>query len=144
MNVKRFAAACVAVYVVHQVCEFLVHVVWLGGTYKDLAHVWRPEDELMSLYWVMYVSNIFYAVVFCFIFVRGYENRGIAEGVRYGALVGLLMSIPMAFASYSIYPIPFSLAVKWLLSGIAIAIVEGIVVASIYRPKPAGAVETAA
>jgi len=36
-----------------------------------------------------------------------------------------------------IYPIPYSLALKWFLSGLAVCVVLGIVAAAVYKPAKA-------
>jgi hypothetical protein len=57
--------------------------------------------------------------------------------VRYGLAVGAMISIMQAVDSYVIYPIPQSLAVTWLLSGVIIFAVCGAVLAAIYKPQKA-------
>ena len=133
MNVKRFAIACVVVYLVNQVLGFLVHGLWLDPVYQAHAGVFRTPEEIQGLYWVMLVTSAVFTVGFCYIFVRGYENRGVMEGIRYGALIGIFFSVPQAYDSYAVYPIQYALALKWFLSGVAMCIVYGIVVALIYR-----------
>ena len=68
MNVKRFVLACVSVYVAYQVLGFLIHTVFLGDTYGSMASVWRPEAELMSNMWIMYLTSAVWTVLFCYIF----------------------------------------------------------------------------
>jgi hypothetical protein len=137
MNTKRFWLSCLAVYVVGQVLGFLIHRIWLGPTYLSLADLWRPEAEMQSKMWIMFVTAAVWTVGFCWIFVKGYENKGIAEGLRFGLVIGLFYSLPMAYDSYVIYPIPYSLALKWFLSGLVYTVICGLVVAAIYRPRVA-------
>jgi hypothetical protein len=137
MNVKRFALGCVAVYVVYQVLGFLIHQIMLGGTYKALETVWRPEAEMMSMMWVMFVTSAVWVVLFCYIFTRGYENKGIMEGVRYGLLIGLFWGIPYAYESYMIYPITMGLAHAWFISTVIVATICGMVMAMVYKPAEA-------
>ena len=134
MNTKRFWLACAAVYVVHQILSFLIHEVWLMPTYEALAHVWRPEQDMMSKMWMMWVTSAVWVILFCYIFVRGYENKGLMEGLRYGVIIGLFYFLPMAYESYVIYPITYALALQWFIAGMAMSIILGIVAALIYRP----------
>ncbi len=133
MNTKKLLISFVAVYVVAQVLSYLIHAVWLGPTYASLSEVWRPEAELMSKQWIMFVTSAVWAFFFCYIFVRGYENKGLVEGVRYGAIIGLFFGIPQAYDAYVVYPIPYHLALKWFLSGMVVSILCGIVVALVYK-----------
>ena len=89
---------------------------FLGETYASLASVWRPEAEMMSKMWIMYLTSAVFTVLFCYIFTRGYEGKGAIEGVRYG-LLGRLMGLPYAYESYIIYPITLRLAHTWAIVG---------------------------
>lgn len=137
MNVKRFALACVVVYVVYQVLSFIINVYILGDTYLALASVWRPEAEMMSKMWILFLTSAVWTVLFCYIFTRGYENKGVMEGVRYGLMIGLFIGIPFSYESYAIYPITLGLAHTWAILAVVISIVCGAVLAAIYKPLEA-------
>jgi hypothetical protein len=128
----KLLIAFVAVFVVSQVCNYLIHGQWLSATYQSLASVWRPDME--SKRWIMFVAGAVFAFFFCYVFARGYEGKGIAEGARYGAIIGLFFGVPQAYDSYVIYPIPYSLALKWFVSGLVVTVILGIVAAAVYKP----------
>ena len=130
---KRFWMAFVACYVVGQVLGFAIHGVWLDPVYKSMPSVWRPEAEFQDMFWIMMVSAAALVFAFCYIFTKGYEGKGVMEGVRYGLWVALLCAIPQAFDSFVIYPVPLSLAVKWAVSGVAYFVILGAILASIYK-----------
>jgi hypothetical protein len=132
---KRFWLGFAAIYVVTHVLGFLVHEVLLSGAYERLAQLWRPEEEMRGMMWIFYITSAVYLWVFCYIFTKGYENRGLMEGVRYGLLMGLFMSVPWAFDSFVIFPIPMSLALSWFVSGIVVFVILGVIFAAIYRPE---------
>ena len=137
MNVKRFVLACVAVYVANQVLGFIINMFVLGGIYEALSHVWRPEAEMMSKMWIMYLTGAVWAVLFCYIFTRGYEGKGAMEGARYGLIMGLFIGIPFSYESYMIYPITLSLAHAWMVSAVVLSVICGLVLALIYKPAEA-------
>ena len=137
MNVKRFVLACVAVYLVYQVMSFVINMFILGDTYQALASVWRPEAEMMSKMWIMFLTSAVWTVLFCYIFTRGYENKGVMEGVRYGLVIGLFVGIPFSYESYAIYPITIGLAHAWVILTVVISIACGAVLAAIYKPAEA-------
>lgn len=132
MNVKRFILASLSVYITFQVLDFIIHGLILASTYQALPHLWRPD--MMSLMWIMYLSSLFMSFVFVYIFAKGYENRGVPEGLRFGIVMGLFMNVIGMFSQYAMYPIPFSLTIQWFLYGMAEFIVAGIVVSAVYRP----------
>jgi len=137
MNVKRFVLACAAVYVIYQIFGFVVHQLLLGDIYKVMESVWRPEAQLMSKMWIMYLTSAVWTVLFCYIFTRGYEGKGAMEGARYGLIMGLFIGIPFSYESYMIYPITLSLAHAWMVSAVVLSVICGLVLALIYKPAEA-------
>jgi uncharacterized membrane protein len=134
---KKLLIAFVAVYVVGQVMGYLIHQVWLGPTYASLPDVWRPLEEMNAKMWIMFVTAAVWSFFFCYVFVRGYEGKGLAEGARYGAIIGLFFGISNSYDSYVIYPIPYSLALKWFVSTLGYCVVQGVVAAALYKPAKA-------
>ena len=132
MKVKAYVVASLCVFVAGLVLDFIIHSVILMATYESLASLWRPDME--SLMWIMWVVGLICAFLFTLIFIKGYEAKGIMEGVRFGLLIGLYVSIPMGFSSYVLYPIPFSLALQWFVYTTIEIIIMGIVVAAVYGP----------
>ncbi|PKL15776.1 MAG: hypothetical protein CVV49_19720 [Spirochaetae bacterium HGW-Spirochaetae-5] len=111
MNIKRFLAGGLAIFAVFQICDFIIHGLILGDTYMSMTNVWRPD--MMSLMWIMYLSSFIFSYLMMYIFVKGYEDRGLLEGVRFGILIGLMTYILGAFYQYALYPLPLSLVLKW-------------------------------
>jgi hypothetical protein len=134
---QKLLMAFVAVYVVGQLSSYLIHGVWLAPTYASLPDVWRPQAEMESKMWIMFVTGASWSFFFTYVFSRGYEGKGLAEGARYGAIIGLFFGISQSYDSYVIYPIPYSLALKWFLSGFAVCVVLGLVAAAVYKPAKA-------
>ncbi len=135
MNTKSFAITVVVLYVLQQVLGYLMHQVWLTPVYDELAAVFRPRAEMDQMLWIFFATSAVWVLVFTYIFVRGREGKGIMEGVRYGALMGLFYNLTIAYDSYVIYPITSSLALKWFLGGIAISIILGVVASLVYKPS---------
>ena len=131
---KRFWLAVLAVYVAAQAMNFVIHSVWLDPIYSSLIGVFRTEEEMIPLTWVFFVTSLVMVFFFCFIFTRGYENRGIGEGVRYGIYMGLFCMTVQAFDAYVVYPLPYGLILNWFLFGMFSFVVMGIVLAVVYRP----------
>lgn len=135
MNVKRFILASLAVFVAYEAIDTLVNMVLLTSTYDQLKQIWRPD--MMQLIWIMYLAYLIFSFLFVFIFTKGYEGKGIMEGVRYGLYIGLMMCVPGAFSQYVVYPLPFTLALQWFIYGMIEFSLCGVVVALVYKPKAA-------
>jgi hypothetical protein len=133
MNVKRFIWASIAVFVAFEVIDVIVHMIILRSAYESLSAIWRPD--MMSLYWIFTVGALIMAFLFVYIFIKGYENKGIMEGIRYGIIIGLFANIPYGFYSYAMYPLPFSLCLQWFIYGMIGFIICGVIAAAVYKPK---------
>ncbi len=134
---KKFWMSFVATYIVYEILEFVVHGVLLKSSYTSEAvmKIMRPEADVKM--WLLYVVGLFFIFFFCWIFVKGNEGKGLMEGVRYGLYVGLMVSVPMAYATYATQPIPYSLALQWFIYGLIEIIIIGAVLAQIYGGKAA-------
>ncbi len=133
MNIKRYVIAGIAVFATFQICDMVIHGRLLMKDYEALASMWRPD--MMSLMWIMWITCAVLSFLFTYVFIKGYESRGMLEGVRYGLIVGLMMNGVGAFNQYVLFPVPFVFAVKWFVFGMIEFILAGAVVAAIYRPK---------
>ncbi|MEW6026282.1 MAG: hypothetical protein AB1599_03180 [Planctomycetota bacterium] len=133
MNIKRYLLASLVAYIVKQVTTFIIHGVIITGEYTALGQIWRPD--MMNWMWLFNVLDIPSILLITYIFVKGYENKGIMEGVRFGLILGILMWIGGAFANWITFPITLSLAVKWFVFGVLQMVITGIVLTLIYKPK---------
>jgi len=144
MNVKRYILAAIAVFLVSQALEYLIHGVILMSTYESLEELWRPDME--SKMWIYPVIGAIWSLLFTYIFIKGREGRGLMEGVRFGVVIGLFVGIPMAYGTYAMIEIPYSLALQWWIYTLIECIILGVIAAAVYKPlsAPAPGGETAA
>ena len=134
---KTWWIGWIIVFMVMQAFGYLIHEVGLSETYQSLASVFRPKAEMDGMMWMMMVGGAVSLLLFCYIFTLGYEGKGVMEGVRYGALIGLFFAIPSSVDHYVIYPLTGELAVIWFVTGIIGFVIAGAVFAAIYKPSSA-------
>ncbi len=134
MKNKTLWIGFVAVLVVMQVIGYLLHEVMLADTYAALADVFRPKEQIDSMMWIMMLSGTVGIFLFCYIFTQGYEGKGVIEGVRYGALMGVFLGLPTSVDAYVIYPITSELAVIWFVTTVVVLMIAGAIFAAIYKP----------
>ena len=135
MNWKKFWIAFIVLYITGMVLNMIIHLFILGPVYDQLQHIWRQDmDRYM---WVNYVTALFYTFFFVYIFAKGYEGKGIMEGVRYGLIIWGFYSIPVTYGQFMAYPIPYSLVWQWLIADLVVLIIIGIVLSLIYKPAEA-------
>jgi hypothetical protein len=139
MNLKKFWIAFVVIFIVLEILSYLVHGVLLGDTYQSegIKQVFRSMEEMDSRMWIMWATDLIWAYFFTFFFVKGYENKGIMEGVRYGAYMGIFVSFVIAYQNYVVLPIPYSLALQWFIYGFILSVILGVLAALIYKPAAA-------
>ena len=79
----------------------------------------------------------FFQLIFFFTFIssKGFEGKGIAKGARYGLYIGIWMSIGMAYGTYAMIAIPYSMALQWFIYGIIDYVLYGIIVEFIFGKK---------
>ena len=136
MNLKRWAVATVAAFVAIWVLDFYIHHVWLGPFYHAHAAWWRPEAQMQSLLPIMFLSELILAGLLALVYARGYElGKGtVSQGLRFGALVGLLLALPRNLIAYVIYPYPGDLIVSWIVGDLVMVTLAGAIIGSIYKP----------
>lgn len=125
---RRYILACLAVLVFIFAFDCLLHQVLLKHFYMEQPDLWRTEPEMTWL--ILY--QILFAFLFGFIFTKGFENRGITEGARYGWWIGLLLA-PLNLMWYAVLPLPPMLIVGWCVGGLVEWTIAGMILAAIYR-----------
>ena len=136
---KKLLLGFVAVFVTIEILDFLFHGGLLGSTYASMT-VWRPD--MASKKWIIHLITLIGSFFFAFIFSKGYENKGIGEGLRYGLYIGLWMGTGMAYGTYAMVAIPYSLALEWFLFGVVEYVIAGAVLAAVFGSKPREAAKT--
>ena len=136
MNWKKLLTAFIVIYVVGGIVSFIIHGVILDETYKALADIWRPDmDRLM---WIQIITSLFFCFFFVYVFAKGYEGKGVVEGLRYGIVIWAFFAIPSIYGQYMLYPLPYSLILKWLFSELIGLLIYGALASVIYKPLEAG------
>ena len=134
---KKFWLGFVAVFVLVLLLDFVVNTFLMMSEYMQTMQLWRPEAEMK--HGVMIITELIFAFFFTFIFSKGYEGKGVIEGVRYGFYVSLMMNVTGAYMTYATMPVPYMLALKWFLYGTVQYVIYGAVLALIYGKKEAAA-----
>ena len=131
---KKLAMAIVATFIVLMATNYLVHSVWLMPDYDLIPLSHRSAEGIQHRFWAMVVGQFIFSVMFAYIYTRGRENKSwIEQGIRYGILIALLTAIPTALGEYTVYIVPYRLAIKWMVAGGIQLVVAGLVVAAIFK-----------
>jgi hypothetical protein len=139
MNTKKFLLAFIVVFILLEATGYLIHEVILASTYRDemISAAFRPEAEMMSNMWIIWLTDLIWSFFFVFFFVKGYENKGIMEGLRFGFYIGIFVSLVFSYQMYALIPVPYSLAFQWFIYGMIQCLILGVVASLIYKPSAA-------
>ncbi|HUK30489.1 MAG TPA: hypothetical protein VLV89_05195 [Candidatus Acidoferrum sp.] len=136
MDMKKTVGAIVAAFVVYAGTGYLIHEVLLKSAYTATADLWRPEDAMQHKLWIMLLSEFIFAVGAVLVYQRGLEKKSwVGQGIRFGILLSLVSSVPGYMMNYVVINVGHRLALHWILSGIAQAIIVALVIAVICQPK---------
>jgi hypothetical protein len=135
MNTGRYVIGSIVVFVVLYALEYFFHGVILADQYEAIKHIYRPEDQMGSYMLAMILGELLFAFGFCFIFLKGYEGKGCAEGVRYGLYIGIAFGVSNALISYAIFPLSGWIMLGYFFGYPIMMMIIGAVFASIYKPK---------
>ena len=137
MNTKKLLLAFIIVYVIFEATNYLIHGVILAQTYlsQGVIDVFRGKADMESKMWVIFVTDLIWAFFFVFFFAKGYENKGIIEGVRFGFYIGLFHSLFYAYQNYALFPLLYSIVFQWFVFGMIQSILLGMVASILYKPK---------
>ena len=130
---KRFVLAVIAVFVAWSAMDYVIHGVFLKSLYEATAELWRPEDEMKSLMWLMYIVTAVVSVAFACLYCLLVSPKSVIAGVKYGLLFGIATGFPMGFGTYCYTPLPLPLAWIWFIGALLKATVAGVIVGAIIK-----------
>ncbi len=137
MQMKKLIGATVVSFLILVVAGFLIHSVWLGPTYRAMRVAgmsFRAEDAMMHKVWIIWLSDLVYAFLFVWIYARGVESKPwVGQGIRYGIIATLFTLVPSSMNEYVVYNLPYALVLKWMLSGLVVLVLTGLVVAAMCK-----------
>ena len=128
---KRLLICTLVVFVFMFFYEFVFHGVLLRADYEPLTAIMRSEEASQGLMHFLILGLLVMSWVLCVIFERGYENKGLAEGARFGLILGILMSAP-SLIFFAVMQFPGDLIVKWIIGGLLELVVAGMLLATVY------------
>ncbi len=138
MNVNRYILASIVVFIFFFVVEWIFHGLIMSGWYGEHLEMFRPRAEAGTYAVWMILGFLILAFGFSLIFAKGYENKGIAEGFRYGLYVGIAFAVSTLLVNYAVFPYPAKWLIGWIIGYVIILILGGMIVAAIYKPKALG------
>ena len=130
---KKIILGTICVFILWSVLDFLIHGVILRSAYEATASLWRPMAQMkMGL---MYAVVLIAASMFVLIYGRFVTPKNPASGVPFGLLYGIGVGVGMGYGTYSVMPIPYSMALAWFLGAVAEGALGGLVLGFLFRER---------
>ena len=133
MNVKKLVLTIVVIFIVANLTGFLIHAFLLAPDYMAVKEHYRPEgSEKMVFICLAYLA---FAIGAVFAYAKGVENKPwLGQGLRFGIVLWLILTIPSFFIAYAVQPVPTILMVKQVVFEGIDKIILGLITAALYRP----------
>ena len=131
MNGRKLAAGALTAFVVAFPLSFIWHVLLMSDFYDSAAGGTMRDPPL---FWSVILGYAVVAIIMAHMYPKGYEGgSALTEGLKFGAMIGLLWWLPTQLVLYGVLEGPFSIVlvdgawhlVEEGLAGAALAIVHG-------------------
>ena len=136
MNYSRIALAGLGATVAYFALGFLLLAVLpLADEIRQFAAVYRPEESMMRVAPVGMAAMLLSMMALAALYALGFgTGSSIAQGVRFGILVGVFAAGSFVLHNYVSLNIPLRLALLQAVAYFVQLLGAGVVIALLYRP----------
>jgi hypothetical protein len=134
MNIARVAAAAAVSWIVYLGVSFLVHGVLLKDIYMHHAGAMRPEAEASAILPIGFGFALAGFFAFAYVFARGHRGGGVAEGVVFGLMTGIILCTFGTIWDYMVWPVSPTLTALWMADYLAEFVLYGAITGAVYKP----------
>jgi len=131
----RFFVSGVVMAMASLMAGFLVHATLLNADYLAVPEVFRSETESANYFHWMLIAHVMIGFALTWIYRQGVQagQSTIAQGVRFGAAIACLMTIPGYLIYLSVLRIPAELAHRQIMFDVPAVIFLGVLVAFLNK-----------
>jgi hypothetical protein len=132
MNTKRYMMAGLTAGIWILVYGFVANAIILADFWASHSQpgLMRPEGE--EVMWAVVASCLLQGFILSLIFTRGYENRGLGEGARFGLLIAVFVAaIYLLF--FALQPWSMTATMASMVTDGLMYLGAGVIIAAIYR-----------
>ena len=139
MNYPRALLAGIAVWITSVAIGYVINDIWLARLYQANAWAYRHAEDVRELVPIGLGMQLLASLAFAFAYAKGYERdreaSGIAQGVRFGLVVALIIDGFAVVWNYITEPIAPRLGVLQVCAIIGEFGILGGVVGLVYHPS---------
>jgi hypothetical protein len=131
---KKLIIAWAVLFVAWFMGNFVVHGALLRSDYMQLPNLFPSEGDQQKYVPLMILAHVILSGAFVWIYARGAEAKPwMAQGVRFGAAVALLTTVPTYMIYFVVQPMPGEVVIKQILYDGVLMVILGTIVAWLYR-----------
>ncbi len=113
---KQFIISALVMFLATLVVGFVVHASLLGPDYAALPNLYRSEEDSANYFQYMLLAHVLMGIGLTWVYRMGRDDSAwIGQGLRFGAALIVLITIPVYMIFYAVQPMPAILAVKQIL-----------------------------
>ena len=136
MNYSRIALAAVVATIVDAAYGFGVYGTALTSQFARFPGVYRAADTQGAYMPILFGGVLLAMIAASFIYAKGYEGgSGIAEGLRFGVLIGLVEVGYAAIIMFAIANIDRGMAMRLAAANFGEWVLAGVVIGLIYKKR---------
>jgi len=136
MNIARLALAAIAGLVVEICYGFVVYGLLLSGEFAKFPALYRSAETGPGYLPLMFAGVLVAIVAASIIYAKGYEGgSGVAEGVRFGVLLGIFAAFAFANVNYGVLNMGRRLAVYTAVASFVEWMLIGVAIGAVYKPS---------
>lgn len=130
----RFIIAWAVTFVAWMAGSYLVHHTLLHADYSAAQNLFRTPAEAQNYFHFMILAHVLMAGAFVWIYRQGVTAAPfVGQGLRYGAAVATLCTIPFYLIYYVVQPMPGIVVAKQIVFDSILVLLLGVLVASFHR-----------
>ena len=134
MNYARLVLAAVAATVFDALYGFLVYGMLMAPEFARYPGVFRSAEGGTAFLPLMFAGLFIAILAAAIIYAKGYEGgSGVAEGTRFGFLLGVFVVFAFAAVNYAVLNIGRKLAVMTAAAGFVEWLVIGTIIGLVYK-----------
>ncbi len=122
---KRVVLPGVVVFAAWEIMDFVIHNVVLGDTYAATAQLWRPEAEMK--FGLLGFVVLMGALTLVYVYAELVTVKSLNTALKFSLVIGLGIALGMSYGTYSVIPLPYSIALTWFLGAMAEYAVAGLI-----------------
>ncbi len=133
--IRKVILAWIVVFATIFCYEWAFHGMYMMPDYLATAELWRDNVAMQALGHIglirIAVMAFVIAGLYCWV-ARAEHGCCTKFGIKYGAMIGLLLGIK-SFGTYVYMPIPYEMAVKWLIGEVLMGVLIGVVLSFVGK-----------